>query len=47
MAAVLFGVLHIMPEWSQGSMLWRLLRLMAVSDRGYRGLFARLLWALK
>ncbi|MGS9384011.1 lipid II flippase MurJ, partial [Salmonella enterica subsp. enterica serovar Infantis] len=23
MAAVLVGVLHIMPEWSLGSMLWR------------------------
>ncbi|ONF78123.1 murein biosynthesis integral membrane protein MurJ [Salmonella enterica subsp. enterica serovar Typhimurium] len=42
MAAVLFGVLHIMPEWSQGSMLWRLLRLMAVVIAGIAAYFAAL-----
>ncbi|MBE8398031.1 lipid II flippase MurJ, partial [Leptospira borgpetersenii serovar Hardjo-bovis] len=42
MAAVLLGVLHIMPEWSQGSMLWRLLRLMAVVIAGIAAYFAAL-----
>ncbi len=30
MSGVLLGMLHIMPEWSLGTMPWRLLRLMAV-----------------
>lgn len=42
MAAMLFGVLHIMPEWSQGSMLWRLLRLMGVVIVGIMVYFAAL-----
>ncbi len=30
MAAVLLGVLHFMPDWQQGNMLMRMLRLMGV-----------------
>ena len=30
MAAALLGMLHVMPEWSQGTMLYCLMRLMAV-----------------
>jgi len=35
MSAVLVGMLYIMPDWSQGTMLWRLLRLMAVVVAAY------------
>ncbi len=34
MSGVLLGMLHIMPEWSLGTMPWRLLRLMAVVAGG-------------
>lgn len=42
MSAVLVGMLHIMPAWSQGTMLWRLLRLMAVVVAGAAAYFATL-----
>ncbi|EHG7580328.1 MULTISPECIES: murein biosynthesis integral membrane protein MurJ [Citrobacter] len=42
MSAVLVGMLHIMPEWSQGTMPWRLLRLMAVVVAGAAAYFAAL-----
>ncbi|WP_024549132.1 murein biosynthesis integral membrane protein MurJ [Siccibacter turicensis] len=42
MAAVLFGVLHLMPAWGEGTMLWRLLRLMAVVVIGAGSYFATL-----
>lgn len=42
MAAALLGVLSIMPEWSQGTMAWRLLRLMAVVAVGAIAYFATL-----
>ncbi len=42
MAAALLGVLSVMPEWSQGSMAWRLLRLMAVVAVGGIAYFATL-----
>jgi len=42
MAAALLGVLSIMPEWSQGAMVWRLLRLMAVVAVGGIAYFATL-----
>ncbi|MDF2778436.1 MAG: mviN [Enterobacteriaceae bacterium] len=42
MAAALLGVLSIMPEWSQGTMAWRLLRLMAVVAVGGIAYFATL-----
>lgn len=43
MAAVLLGVMHIMPEWSQGTMPWRILRLMGVVIAGIVAYFATLL----
>ncbi len=48
MAAVLFGVLHIMPEWSQGRDVMAFATFDGGSD-GYRGLFRRAAacWALK
>ncbi|WFW58934.1 murein biosynthesis integral membrane protein MurJ [Citrobacter freundii] len=42
MSAALVGMLYIMPEWSQGTMLWRLLRLMAVVLVGITAYFAAL-----
>lgn len=42
MALVLLGVMHIMPEWSQGNMLWRLIRLGLVVVAGIAGYFATL-----
>ncbi|MEW5187325.1 murein biosynthesis integral membrane protein MurJ [Citrobacter freundii] len=42
MSAVLVGMLYIMPDWSQGTMLWRLLRLMAVVVAGIAAYFAAL-----
>lgn len=42
MAAALVGMLYIMPEWSQGTMPWRLLRLMAVVITGIAAYFATL-----
>ncbi|WAH53286.1 murein biosynthesis integral membrane protein MurJ [Pseudescherichia vulneris] len=42
MAAALLGVLSVMPEWSQGTMAWRLLRLMAVVAVGAVAYFATL-----
>ncbi|MTH46563.1 murein biosynthesis integral membrane protein MurJ [Intestinirhabdus alba] len=42
MAAVLAVMLHIMPAWAQGSMPWRLLRLMAVVVVGAGVYFAAL-----
>ncbi|WP_313575547.1 murein biosynthesis integral membrane protein MurJ [Pseudescherichia sp.] len=42
MAAALLGVLSVMPEWSQGTMAWRLLRLMAVVAVGGIAYFATL-----
>ena len=42
MSAVLIGMLYIMPDWSQGTMLWRLLRLMAVVVAGIAAYFAAL-----
>lgn len=31
MAAALVGLLSVMPDWAQGAMFWRLLRLMGVA----------------
>ncbi|WP_312685629.1 murein biosynthesis integral membrane protein MurJ [Kosakonia sp.] len=42
MAVALLGMLHVMPEWSQGTMLYRLLRLMAVVLVGIIAYFATL-----
>lgn len=42
MAAALLGILSVMPEWSQGTMAWRLLRLMAVVAVGGIAYFATL-----
>lgn len=42
MTAVLFGVLHFMPEWQQGNMAMRLLRLMFVVIIGAGSYFAAL-----
>jgi len=42
MAAALLGVLSVMPEWAQGTMAWRLLRLMAVVAVGAIAYFATL-----
>ncbi len=42
MAAVLLGVMHIMPEWSQGGMPVRILRLMGVVVAGVVAYFATL-----
>ena len=43
MAAALLGMMHIMPEWSQGSMPLRLLRLLAVVIAGIAAYFATLM----
>ena len=42
MSGVLLGMLHIMPDWSLGTMPWRLLRLMAVVVAGIAAYFAAL-----
>ena len=42
MAAALVGMLHVMPDWAQGTMLYRLLRLMAVVVTGVVAYFATL-----
>lgn len=42
MAAALLGILHFMPEWSQGNMLFRMLRLLAVVVVGVAAYFATL-----
>jgi len=43
MAAVLFGMMHVMPAWDLGSMPYRLLRLMAVVVAGIAAYFATLM----
>ncbi|BDH46305.1 putative lipid II flippase MurJ [Salmonella enterica subsp. enterica serovar Choleraesuis] len=43
MALILLGMMNIMPEWSQGSMLWRVLRLLAVVVAGIAAYFATLM----
>jgi integral membrane protein MviN len=43
MSAVLLGMMHIMPEWSQGTMPFRILRLFAVVVAGIVAYFATLL----
>ena len=42
MSGVLFGMFYIMPDWLLGTMLWRLLRLMAVVVAGIAAYFAAL-----
>lgn len=42
MAAALVGMMYVMPEWSNGTMLFRLLRLMAVVVVGMAAYFATL-----
>ncbi len=42
MAAALLGMMHVMPEWSQGTMPFRLLRLMGVVVVGVVAYFAAL-----
>ncbi len=42
MAAALLGMMHIMPEWAQGNMLSRILRLMVVVVAGVVAYFATL-----
>ncbi|KFC09382.1 putative peptidoglycan lipid II flippase [Trabulsiella guamensis ATCC 49490] len=42
MSAALLGMMHMMPEWSQGTMPFRLLRLMAVVLVGIAAYFATL-----
>ncbi|MGG5839547.1 murein biosynthesis integral membrane protein MurJ, partial [Huaxiibacter chinensis] len=42
MAAALAGMMYIMPEWSQGAMVYRLMRLMAVVVVGIVAYFATL-----
>lgn len=43
MAAALLGVMHLMPEWSQGTMPFRLMRLLVVVVAGVVAYFATLL----
>ena len=43
MAAALLGVMHYMPVWSEGTMLWRLLRLGMLVAAGLASYFATLL----
>ena len=43
MAAALLGVMHLMPEWSLGTMPFRLMRLLAVVIAGVVAYFATLL----
>ncbi|MDU5687951.1 MAG: lipid II flippase MurJ, partial [Kluyvera cryocrescens] len=42
MAAALLGMMHVMPEWSLGTMPYRLLRLLAVVVVGIVAYFATL-----
>ncbi|MOA11439.1 putative peptidoglycan biosynthesis protein MurJ [compost metagenome] len=42
MAGALVGMMYVMPEWSNGTMLYRLLRLMAVVVVGIVAYFATL-----
>jgi putative peptidoglycan lipid II flippase len=42
MSAALLGMMYVMPEWSQGTMPFRLLRLMAVVVVGIAAYFATL-----
>lgn len=42
MAAALLGMMHVMPEWAQGNMLSRILRLMVVVVAGVLAYFATL-----
>lgn len=42
MAAALVGLLSVMPDWAQGTMFWRLLRLMGVVAAGAVVYFATL-----
>ncbi|QMD48451.1 murein biosynthesis integral membrane protein MurJ [Citrobacter freundii] len=42
MSAALVGMLYIMPDWSQGTMLWRVMRLLAVVVVGIVAYFAAL-----
>ncbi|MDM2933570.1 murein biosynthesis integral membrane protein MurJ [Citrobacter sp. Cu233] len=42
MSAALVGMLYIMPDWSQGTMVWRVMRLMAVVVVGIVAYFAAL-----
>ena len=43
LSAALLGVMYLMPEWSQGTMPFRLLRLMVVVVAGIVAYFATLL----
>lgn len=43
MAAALLGMMYIMPEWSQGTMPFRIMRLMVVVVAGVVAYFATLL----
>jgi putative peptidoglycan lipid II flippase len=43
MAAALVGMMYIMPEWSQGTMPFRIMRLMVVVVAGIAAYFATLL----
>ena len=42
MSAALLGMMHVMPEWSLGTMPYRLMRLMAVVCVGVVAYFATL-----
>ncbi|MBJ4955597.1 murein biosynthesis integral membrane protein MurJ [Salmonella enterica subsp. enterica serovar Goldcoast] len=42
MSAALVGILYIMPDWSQGTMVWRVMRLMGVVVVGIVAYFAAL-----
>ncbi|MBJ3815497.1 murein biosynthesis integral membrane protein MurJ [Shimwellia pseudoproteus] len=42
MAAVLLGVMQVMPDWATGGMLWRVLRLLGVVIAGVAAYFATL-----
>ena len=42
MAAALFGMLYVMPDWAQGNMAHRLIRLMVVVVVGVVAYFATL-----
>lgn len=42
MSAALFAVMQVMPDWEQGTMPWRLLRLMAVVIAGAAAYFITL-----
>ena len=42
MSAALVGMLYMMPDWSQGTMVWRVMRLLAVVVVGIVAYFAAL-----